>query len=56
MKFYKMDDLCKLGYTAVEYLLKEKNFQPEEIGILLVNAACLTEYGYSSSDDYQSGR
>lgn len=39
MKFYKMDDLCKLGYTAVEYLLKEKNFQPEEIGILLVNAA-----------------
>ena len=39
MKFYKMDDLCKLGYTAVGYLLKEKNFQPEEIGILLVNAA-----------------
>ena len=39
MKFYKMDDLCKLGYTAVEYLLKEKSFQPEEIGILLVNAA-----------------
>lgn len=39
MKFYKMDDLCKLGYTAVEYLLKEKNFQPEEVGILLVNAA-----------------
>lgn len=39
LKFYKMDDLCKLGYTAVEYLLKEKNFQPEEIGILLVNAA-----------------
>lgn len=26
MKFYKMDDLCKLGYTAVEYLLKEKTF------------------------------
>lgn len=24
MKFYKMDDLCKLGYTAAEYLLKEK--------------------------------
>ena len=39
MKFYKMDDLCKLGYTAAEYLLKGKSFQPEEIGILLVNSA-----------------
>ncbi len=39
MKFYKMDDLCKLGYTAAEYLLKEKNFQPEEAGILLANSA-----------------
>jgi len=39
MKFYKMDDLCKLGYTAAEYLLKGKIFQPEEIGILLVNSA-----------------
>lgn len=38
MKFYKMDDLCKLGYTAAEYLLQEKNFQPEEIGILLANS------------------
>lgn len=39
MKFYKMDDLCKLGYTAAEYLLKEKNFQLEEAGILLANSA-----------------
>lgn len=39
MKFYKMDDLCKLGYTAAEYLLKGKSFQPEEIGILLANSA-----------------
>ncbi|WP_288242512.1 beta-ketoacyl synthase N-terminal-like domain-containing protein [uncultured Bacteroides sp.] len=39
LKFYKMDDLCKLGYIAAEYLLKEKNFQPEEIGILLANSA-----------------
>lgn len=39
MKFYKMDDLCKLGYTAAEYLLKDKNFEPEEIGILLANSA-----------------
>lgn len=39
MKFYKMDDLCKLGYTATEYLLAGKSFQPEEIGILLANSA-----------------
>ncbi len=39
MKFYKMDDLCKLGYVAAAYLLKEKNFLPDEIGILLANAA-----------------
>lgn len=39
MKFYKMDDLCKLGYTAAAYLLKGTNFLPEEIGIVLANAA-----------------
>lgn len=39
MKFYKMDNLCKLGYVAAGYLLKEKNFNPEEIAILLSNAA-----------------
>lgn len=38
MKFYKMDDLCKLGYVAAAYLLKGKNFRPEETGILLANA------------------
>lgn len=39
MKFFKMDDLCKLGYVATEFLLKDKTFQPEEIGIILSNAA-----------------
>lgn len=39
MKFYKMDDLCKLGYVAAAHLLKGKSFQPEEIGIVLANAA-----------------
>ena len=39
MKFYKMDDLCKLGYVAAAYLLKGKSFLPEEIGILLANAS-----------------
>ncbi|MDL2256493.1 beta-ACP synthase, partial [Parabacteroides sp. OttesenSCG-928-K15] len=40
-KFYKMDDLCKLGYIATAFLLEgkdiEKVYQPEEIGIILAN-------------------
>lgn len=39
MKFFKMDDLCKLGYTAAEYLLINKQFQPQEIGIILANSS-----------------
>lgn len=39
MKFYKMDDLCKLGYIAAGYLLKDTNFKPEELGIILANAS-----------------
>ncbi len=39
MKFYKMDDLCKLGYVAAGYLLKGTDYQPEEIGIILANAS-----------------
>ena len=39
MKFYKMDNLCKLGYVAAEYLLKDTNYHPKEIGIILANAS-----------------
>lgn len=39
MKFYKMDNLCKLGYIAATYLLKNRCCEPEEIGIILSNAA-----------------
>ena len=38
MKFYKMDDLCKMGYVAAEYLLKDKTFAPLEMGMLLANS------------------
>ncbi|MDB4902794.1 MAG: hypothetical protein JWQ63_2075 [Mucilaginibacter sp.] len=41
-KFYKMDNLSKLGWLASEILLKDKFkthiYKPEEIGILLANA------------------
>lgn len=37
MKFYKMDNLCKLGYLAAEYLLKDKKYSPLELGIVLAN-------------------
>ncbi len=37
-KFYKMSDLCKLGYVAAEALLQNCiNFAPEEVGIILSN-------------------
>lgn len=37
MKFYKMDDLCKLGYVACHYALKDKAYTPTEAGIILAN-------------------
>lgn len=37
MKFYKMDDLCKLGYLATEYLLKNQTYNPSEVAIILAN-------------------
>ena len=35
MKFYKMDDFCKLGYIASEWLLDGIEFGEEECGIVL---------------------
>ncbi|MGZ3750419.1 MAG: hypothetical protein ACXVB0_07310 [Mucilaginibacter sp.] len=41
-KFYKMDNLSKMGWLAAELLLKEgfkkDNYQPEEIGLVLANS------------------
>ena len=41
-KFYKMDNLCKLGWLATEVLLKNSfdaaKYKPEDIGIVLSNA------------------
>jgi len=40
-RFYKMDNLCKLGWLASEILLKDSfkkdNFRPEDIGLILSN-------------------
>lgn len=42
-KFYKMDDLCKLGYMAAAYLLSEKGgvtgYEPGEVGMIFANAS-----------------
>lgn len=35
MKFYKMDDVCKLGYMAAEWLLDGVVYGEEECGIVL---------------------
>jgi hypothetical protein len=40
-KFYKMDNLSKLGWLATEMLLKGsdiKSYQPEKVGLILSNA------------------
>jgi hypothetical protein len=41
-KFYKMDNLSKLGFLASEILLKDENllanYQPEEIAVVLTNS------------------
>lgn len=37
-KFYKMDDLCKLGYTAAFCLLNNENINPDKTGIILANS------------------
>jgi len=40
-KFYKMDNLSKLGWLASEILLKDgfiKDYQPEGVGLILSNA------------------
>ena len=41
-KFYKMDNLCKLGLMATEVLLKDSfrpgKYEPSDIGIVLSNA------------------
>lgn len=37
MKFFKMDDLAKLAYTAALYLLRDRHYVPEHIGSVLAN-------------------
>lgn len=37
MKFYKMDDLCKLGYLTTEYLLDGYTYTSSELAIVLAN-------------------
>ena len=42
-KFYKMDNLSKLGWLAAEILLKDSfkkgKYKPEDVGIILANAS-----------------
>lgn len=37
MKFYKMDDMCKLGYIAAGQLLNGRGFGPSELALVLAN-------------------
>jgi len=57
-KFYKMDDISKLGFLASEVILKNKpypNYAPEDVGIVLSNSQSTlvtdTEFQASIEDD-----
>lgn len=39
MKFFKMDNLCRLGYLACEYLLDGIGFSPEEMALVFCNSS-----------------
>lgn len=43
MKFYKMDNLCKIAFLSAEILLKDAGlndrYKPEDIGIVFINSA-----------------
>jgi hypothetical protein len=56
-KFFKMDNLCKLGLLASEVLLRDKNilrrYQADQVGLILSNAASSidTDRNYQVSID-----
>ncbi len=57
-KFYKMDEISKLGFLASEIILKDKpyqHFKPEDIGIVLSNSQSTlvtdTQFQESIEDD-----
>ena len=43
MKFFKMDNLCKIAFLSTEILFKDSGlkdrYKPEDIGIVLINSA-----------------
>ncbi len=53
-RFYKMDNLCKLGYITAEYLLGKDlitdRYEKEKIGIMILNSNASL---YSDSKFYQ---
>lgn len=37
MKFFKMDNMCKMGYVGARYLLNDIEHKPNEIALILAN-------------------
>jgi len=58
-KFYKMDNLCKLGFLAVEILLKgrshEKKYSDSETGLVLSNSHASLDVDLKYSKTIHSG-
>ena len=53
MKFYKMDNLCKLGYVAAGYLLKDTNYRSERDWNHSCQCIFLSGYGLQTSSNHQ---
>jgi len=52
-KYFKMDNLCKLGFLASEILLKDidlSNYKPEEVALILANSSS----SLSNDNKYQN--
>ncbi len=43
LKFYKMDNLCKLGYVTCEFLLHDRSYQAQEVALILSNSSSSLE-------------
>ncbi|HVS93678.1 MAG TPA: hypothetical protein VHE59_16680 [Mucilaginibacter sp.] len=58
-KFYKMDNLCKLGWLGSEILLKDsfdsQRYQPEKVGLVLANKNSSLDDDLKYFDTIQNG-
>jgi len=55
MKFYKMDDMSKLGYVASHLLVDGLEFAPEEMAVILSNSSASLDTDIRHQENISSG-